>query len=69
MLICWVLGQSTSPFLVRIGGDEIMDDLNKKIKKRNKIMFAGIDASALDVWKVGESPSAGLMTSDILEAI
>lgn len=46
-----------------------MDDLKKKIKIQKEHMFADIDASDLDLWKVSESFSAGLITSDIQEAI
>jgi len=51
-LFCCVLGQSSEPFSVKIAGDETVDDLKEAIKKKKEHSLAGIDAVALNLWKL-----------------
>lgn len=46
-----------------------VDLLKEVIKKKKENAFRDIDADTLVLWKVGESPLCGLMSSDFREAI
>ena len=50
---CWVLNQSKTPFSVKIGKNETVDDLKKAIKKEMDPL-PGLSSATLTLWKVSE---------------
>jgi len=59
-LFCWVLGQSDTPFSVKIGKGETVHDLKKMLKKEKEQAFADIGFDELNIWKVSNWSSPGV---------